>query len=91
MMMKRSAFSRPEKQHRMKGNSMKRLAKSERRKQLGVSTLFGMTRSIPVTSQKLPRNRCVKASSAGWVGKPQCVCRRADERDSVAGVRRERF
>jgi len=34
MMMKRSAFSRPEKQHRMKGNSMKRLAKSERRKQI---------------------------------------------------------
>src|SRR5258707_3694742 len=34
MMMKRSALSRPEKQHRTKGNSMKRLTKSERRKQI---------------------------------------------------------
>src|SRR5258707_1449501 len=34
MMMKRSALSRPEKQHRTKGNSMKKLTKSERRKQI---------------------------------------------------------
>src|SRR5229473_827413 len=34
MIVKRSALSRPEKQHRTKGNSMKRLTKSERRKQI---------------------------------------------------------
>jgi uncharacterized protein (DUF4415 family) len=34
MIVKRSALSQPEKQHRTKGHSMKRLAKSERRKQI---------------------------------------------------------
>src|SRR5260370_36831597 len=34
MIVKRFALSQPEKQHRTKGNSMKRLTKSERRKQI---------------------------------------------------------
>jgi hypothetical protein len=53
MMMKRSALSRPEKQHRTKGDSMKRLTKSERRKQI---RRFDAIRDDRINTNGHPRN-----------------------------------